>query len=180
MASFSCFAKVVHIALEFSNNNNSNGEEELKLYFYYSVCTYEQQFRCLKLQHVKSWCQHLRLSDLKNIKRARKGKTAFHNREFLVDSMSAKTFQNSDGGACLKNNNLCLMSWLDRGIKKKPNPLNKSVFCAQQVCDRFLRLVLLVSGLKSFHYGEMSLLFTACGTTEHIFCLAECETTNPY
>lgn len=62
--------------------------------------------------------------------------------------MSAKTFQNSDGGACLKNNNLCLMSWLDRGIKKKPNPLNKSVFCAQQVCDRFLGLVLLVSGLK--------------------------------
>lgn len=33
--------------------------------------------------------------------------------------MSAKTFQNSDGGACLKNNNLCLMSWLDRGILKK-------------------------------------------------------------
>lgn len=45
MASFTCFAKVGHIALEFSNNNNSNGEEELKLYFYYSVCTYEQQFR---------------------------------------------------------------------------------------------------------------------------------------
>lgn len=33
--------------------------------------------------------------------------------------MSAKTFQNSDGDACLKNNNLCLMSWLDRGILKK-------------------------------------------------------------
>lgn len=58
MASFSCFAKVVHIALEFSNNNNSNGEEELKLYFYYVYAHMSSNLVFslgrLKSQHVKS------------------------------------------------------------------------------------------------------------------------------